>query len=300
MYNELINTFITVVEYGSFSKASQKLYCSNVSIMKQMNALEEKIGVKLLNRTHRGIRLTPAGESIYKDALEIINLSNKAIEKAKAIEKSEKKTIRIGTSLMRPCKPLIDLINLVSYTTLPFQIEIVPFDDIHLFDARSIIGKEFDCFASPLGRTKWLNNFNTHFLREYRCCILLPKNHKLSKKDILTWDDLDNESILLIKQGESTVFDNLREEIKKEHPLINLIDTNDFYTLNTFNDCIKNNYLIEAIEPWNDIHPALSIKPVDWKYRIPYGIVYSLNPSKQMIEFIDFVEEIMSSKYVNR
>lgn len=297
MYDDLINTFITVVECGSFSKAAQKLYCSNVSIMKQMNNLEEKIGITLLNRTPRGIKLTPAGKSFYKDAKDIIDLSNKAIERAKQIEKNEKKTIRIGTSLMRPCKPLIDLLNSVSYTTLPFQIEIVPFDDVRLSEAKSIIGKDIDCFVSPFGRTKWLSNFNIHFLGEYLCCIMLPKTHKLAQKDILSWEDLDNESIFLIKQGESAVLDSLRERIKNEHPLIKIIDTNDFFTLNTFNDCIKNNYLIEAIETWGDIHPALTIKPVKWKYRIPYGIVYSLTPSKKITEFITFIEDIMSTQY---
>lgn len=296
MYDDLINTFITVVECGSFSKAAKKLYCSNVSIMKQMNNLEEKIDITLLNRTPRGIKLTPAGESFYKDAKNIIDLSNKAVEKAKQIEKNEKKTIRIGTSLMRPCKPLIDLLNSVNYATLPFQIEIVPLDDIHLSEAKSIIGKNIDCFVSPFGRTKWLSNFNTHFLGEYLCCIMLPKTHKLAQKDILTWNDLNNESIFLIKKGESDVFDSLRETIKNKHPLINIIDTNDFFTLNTFNDCIKNNYLIEAIETWGDIHPTLTIKPVKWKYRIPYGIVYSLTPSKKITEFIAFIEDIMSTQ----
>ena len=46
------------VEMGSFSKAAQKMYITPASVMKQINALEEHLHVKLVNRTHRGIKLT--------------------------------------------------------------------------------------------------------------------------------------------------------------------------------------------------------------------------------------------------
>lgn len=300
MYNDLIEVFMVVADCGSFTKASKKLFCSTVSIMKQMNNLEERLEVKLFDRTTQGIILTHAGQSIYKDAKEIIILSNKAIKKAKHISNNEKKVIRIGTSLMRPCKPLTDLLSIVDFNSLPFQIEIVPFDDLNLPKAFSMIEKEIDCFISPFGRTKWLEKFNVHFLGEYRCCIMTPKNHRLANKDIITWKDLDHEFIFLVKQGESVVLDHIRERIKKHHPLINIIDSNDFFTLNTFNNCVKMNYLIEAIETWENIHPGLVTKPVEWNYIIPYGIIYSLTPSKNIIEFIDYIENIISSQHTSR
>lgn len=196
---------------------------------------------------------------------------------------------------MRPCKPLTDLLSKVDFNSLPFQIEIIPFDDFNLPKAHSLIEKEIDCFVSPFGRTKWLKGLNVHFLGEYRCCIMSPKNHRLASKDIITWEDLNYESILLVKQGESVVLDHIRERIKKKHPLINIIDSDDFFTLNTFNNCVKMNYLIESIETWKDIHPSLITKQVEWNYKIPYGIIYSLNPSQEVLEFIDYVETLISS-----
>ena len=58
MYNPLLKTFVYVVELGSFSKETQKMYITLTSVMKQINALEEHLHVKLVNRTHRGIKLT--------------------------------------------------------------------------------------------------------------------------------------------------------------------------------------------------------------------------------------------------
>lgn len=47
MYNPQLDTFICVVEAGSFSKAADKLYISP-AVIKQINSLENNLGVQLL------------------------------------------------------------------------------------------------------------------------------------------------------------------------------------------------------------------------------------------------------------
>ena len=61
MYDPALDTFIAVAECGSFTKAAQRLYISSTAVMKQMNALERRLELKLLDRTPAGVRLTPAG-----------------------------------------------------------------------------------------------------------------------------------------------------------------------------------------------------------------------------------------------
>lgn len=43
MYNPLLDTFLAVVECGSFTKAADRLYISPTAVMKQMNSLEEHL-----------------------------------------------------------------------------------------------------------------------------------------------------------------------------------------------------------------------------------------------------------------
>lgn len=81
MYNQQIMTFVTTAESGSFSKASEKLFVTTVSVMKQINSLENHIGVKLLIRSNKGVTLTQEGQEVYKTAKEIIKLSDKTIKK---------------------------------------------------------------------------------------------------------------------------------------------------------------------------------------------------------------------------
>ena len=66
MYNLQLDTFLKVADSGSFTKAAETLYISPTAIIKQINILEDRIGIKLFIRTHRGLKLTEAGKSFYK------------------------------------------------------------------------------------------------------------------------------------------------------------------------------------------------------------------------------------------
>lgn len=64
MYNPQLDTFLCVAESGSFNKAAEKLYISPPAVIKQINLLEESLGLQLFVRTHRGLVLTEAGKSL--------------------------------------------------------------------------------------------------------------------------------------------------------------------------------------------------------------------------------------------
>lgn len=64
MYNPQLDTFICVVEAGSFSKAAEELYISAPAVIKQINSLENSLNLQLFERTHRGLIITEAGKSL--------------------------------------------------------------------------------------------------------------------------------------------------------------------------------------------------------------------------------------------
>ena len=56
--------FFTVVEYGSMAKAADKLRVSTPSISEVIASLEHALGVRLLDRTTKGILTTPYGDAL--------------------------------------------------------------------------------------------------------------------------------------------------------------------------------------------------------------------------------------------
>lgn len=291
MYNRQIYTFVQVADCGSFSKAAENLFISTVSVMKQVNTLESHIGVKLFERTNHGVLLTSAGHSIYEDAKQIIQASGNAIERARQIAGKEQYVIRVGTSLLRPCKILIDLWSKIDGGNLPFQIKIVPFNDDHISMNSTLesLGKEIDCFVGPCGSIQWMKQYNVHLLGMYKCCIAVSRKHRLAKKKLLKWEDLYGETLVLVKRGEALVLDRLRDEIEAKHPQIHIMDTPNFYDAYVFNKCEQMNYLMETLDIWSELHPSLVTIPVEWDYELPYGIVYANEPSKTFAAFIDAI-----------
>lgn len=68
-----LQMLIRVVELSSFTRAARELGIGQPAVSKQMSALEEHIGTKLLDRTSRGLRPTAAGLDLYHSAVRLLN-----------------------------------------------------------------------------------------------------------------------------------------------------------------------------------------------------------------------------------
>lgn len=109
MYNPQLDTFIKVADAGSFNKAAEDSFITPTAVIKQINLLERSLDVKLFERTHRGLKLTKAGQSLYQDAKYIIQYCRESIVRAKNAMQNEDTVIRIGSSPMTPAQLLVQL-----------------------------------------------------------------------------------------------------------------------------------------------------------------------------------------------
>lgn len=295
MYNRQLQTFLYAADFGSFSKTAEKLFITPASVMNQINALENRIGVRLLERTNHGIELTPAGRSIYKDAKHIIEDADTAIARARQIAGKEQYVIRVGTSLLNPCKTLIDLWASVSGENSNFQIKIVPFEDDHtnILSVISSLGKKFDFLVGACGSNEWQARCNMYSLGEYRICCAVSRTHRLAGKSSLQISDLYGENLMMCKRGDAYRLDRLRDLLEKEHPQIHLIDTPFFYDAEVFNKCEYTGNVLLTLETWTEIHPSLVTIPVEWNFTTPYGLLYAKKPSKDVMAFLDAVSHVV-------
>ncbi|AVC48397.1 DNA-binding transcriptional LysR family regulator [Rhizobium leguminosarum] len=74
-----LQTFIAIVDSGSFTKAADRVYKTQSAVSMQMRRLEERIGKQLFVKDGRGNRLTVEGEKLLNYARRIIRLNNEAI-----------------------------------------------------------------------------------------------------------------------------------------------------------------------------------------------------------------------------
>ena len=129
MYNHQLDTFIVVADSGSFNKAAEALFISPPAVIKQINLLEDSLGIRLFTRTHRGLQLTKAGQSVYEDARYIIAYCRESVERAKKADDTQPSVLRIGTSTMTPGQTIVDMWTQIREEIPDIKFQLVPFEN---------------------------------------------------------------------------------------------------------------------------------------------------------------------------
>ena len=294
MYNPHLETFVHVADAGSFNKAAEELFITPPAVIKQITSLEASLDIKLFIRSPRGLTLTEAGKSLYRDVKYIIQYCKESVVRAKNAAEDGDRVIRIGTSPMTPGQFLLDLWPSIHAHCPDIKFKLVPYENTPE-NAREILrslGQNIDIVAGP---------FDQHALQIWRCAALelsrepircaVSIYHPLSSKDLLTAGDLHGENVLLIRRGWNSCLDRMRDDLMQNHPQINIVDF-DFFSINVFNQCENSEDIMVTIDNWAHVHPLLKTIPVDWDYTIPFGLLHSPSPSGTVQRFLDAVKTV--------
>ncbi|MBR0751890.1 LysR family transcriptional regulator [Bradyrhizobium jicamae] len=93
-----LTAFVRVVEAGGFSAAGRKLNMSTTMVSNHVQSLEDRLGVRLLNRTTRKVSLTEVGKAYYDRAVQILADIEQADDIAGALQSVPRGTLRIYTN----------------------------------------------------------------------------------------------------------------------------------------------------------------------------------------------------------
>ena len=91
-----LESFVTIVQQGNFSKAAEKLGYTPAAVTIQIKKLEEELGVCLFDRLGRKVTLTSPGKIFYQNAVDILNSITRAREAVDSTEKLQGE-LYIGT-----------------------------------------------------------------------------------------------------------------------------------------------------------------------------------------------------------
>ncbi|WP_028634566.1 MULTISPECIES: LysR family transcriptional regulator [Pseudomonas] len=105
----LMKVFVAVGELESFAAAARRLDISAAAVTRAVSALEQQLGVKLLLRTTRSVRLTEAGSRYLEDVRHILASLHEANEAAAGINANPKGELAVtapslfGKKFVMPC-----------------------------------------------------------------------------------------------------------------------------------------------------------------------------------------------------
>ena len=293
MFDVKLETFVKVAECGSFTKAADALFVTPTAVMKQINALEKELSVSLFDRTNHGLRITKAGESFLQDARYLLEYAERAMQKAREIEEGEnRKSIRIGTSVMTPAKFILDIWSEVQSRMPTLKIELIPFDNnpVNSVEILKNLGQHIDVVGGL---------YDDNFLQERGCLaahmydkkilLAVPVTHALSAETLITPDNLKNRKVLFIHRGWNIYIDKLRDKLERKG-----VKTEDFemFNISAYNRAVAENTPIITVDGWQDVHPLLKLIPTSWNESIPFGVFYSPAPTKLVKKFIELLSSL--------
>lgn len=122
------------------------MFITPTAVIKQINLLEHSLGVTLFERTHRGLTMTKAGVSLYKDAKYIIQYCRNSVSRAQNVMQEDTDIIRIDTSPMAPAQALMNLWPAIHEQCPEIKFRIIPSEN-SVENARDIpgsLGRDID------------------------------------------------------------------------------------------------------------------------------------------------------------
>ena len=194
----VLRYFLTVAREESFSRAADALYLSQPTLSRQIREMEEELGVQLLVRTNRNVRLTQEGQRLRRRAQEIVDLMDKTQEEFASPEGEVAGEIAIGcgeTQIMREvAKVAIPLQH--EHPGIHFNLYSANADDVSekLDQGLLDFGLMFEPFDMRKYDTLMLPFFDT-------VGFLMQDSHPLAKKKSICMEDVTGIPLIIPRQG---------------------------------------------------------------------------------------------------
>lgn len=205
-----LETFITVSNHLSFTKASEALFITQSSVSKIIKSLEDELGALLFYRSPE-IKLTDVGKELYKHSVDIISLIDNIPTELDNLTDLKKGTIRIGIP------PIIGS-SFFPAIIGKFKSK-YPGIEITLVEVGSkIIQEELNAGNLDVGiicsYPDQRELFEINRLLESPLLIGVHKDNPLADKDEISFKDLEEEEFILFNKDFS-LYDSIIDECGK-------------------------------------------------------------------------------------
>ncbi len=193
MLDSKLDTLLVTAEEKNFTKAAEILNLTQPGVSNQIAHLERETGVKIFYRSKGNVRVTPEGEIVIRYAKRIKALYNRMQEKIEEYQ-TGKDRLRVGITHTSESNDIAEYLAKFGMSKANLSITIITENIKKLYEM--LENFELD-FAIVEGPRQQMNNMNYLMLdTDYLVCIL-SNNNPLSKRPMVTLNELKNEHIIL-------------------------------------------------------------------------------------------------------
>jgi len=203
--------FLVVGEVLNFTKAAARLRVAQPALSRQVQDLEDEIGVDLLRRSPRGVTLTAEGKLFLQEVCELLKRVDESVEKTRALARGEYGELHIG------------YIPIPTAEILPRALEefrkAVPHVKLVLHDLSTdqlIAGLrngtlELAIMVQPIGEQTAGIEFET--LRSYVWFVALSRTHPFARLKSIPLEKLVGERLVILSRKSYSEYHRILEHI---------------------------------------------------------------------------------------
>jgi DNA-binding transcriptional LysR family regulator len=205
-----LETFLAVVEMGSFSLAAQKMHVSQPSVTARIQRLEDTLRTKLLTRTTRKLEATAAGTRLHSVASTMLQDLRSLIREFEMAADGERLKVVVAATPMVAAVLLPKIIRGYSerYTDVQIKLRDLQYEEI----VASLDAGTSDMAVVAFEST--LDKFRFQPLAEVEMLVVVPANHPLSAYTSVTLDQLAPYSLMMLERY-AALRDKIIDEYKK-------------------------------------------------------------------------------------
>jgi LysR family transcriptional regulator, benzoate and cis,cis-muconate-responsive activator of ben and cat genes len=186
--------FATVAETLNFSAAARRLHLAQPPLSAQIRALEDELGVRLFERSSRGVALTQAGRAFLPKALEALRAAERAGESARTLASGRHDELRLG--VIPPAMTAGVAARIGEFHRLHPEVRL----HAHQSDAATLHrlledGQVDVCLTRPHAASPRLRE---RLIERHELMLALPAGHPLARRRSVPWKALHGVRALLI------------------------------------------------------------------------------------------------------
>lgn len=225
---------LAISETGSMNKAAEQLYVSQPSLTSSVQELEKEVGIKIFNRSGRGVTLTNDGAEFLQYARQVCGQFDILAEKY-ILKGNIKKKFGVSTQHYSfAVKAFVEMVKDFDTAKYEFAIRETKTAEIisDVATMRSELGIIYLNDFNRKSMTKLIksNGLEFHTLTKCSPFVYLWKGHPLAKEKKITFEQLSDYPCLSFEQGDNSSF-YLAEEILSTNEYERIIKANDRATM---------------------------------------------------------------------
>jgi DNA-binding transcriptional LysR family regulator len=192
--HRLLRSFIVVAEELHFGRAAARLHLSQPPLSMQIRKLEDRLGVRLLERDRRRVALTEAGRFLLERARGLLAEAGRSFEETGRIGRGESGVLAIGYTPTATYEVLPPLIREFRRDAPDIRLELVEMRSALQPEALRAGRIEVGFACGPVEGP----GARTHVLRSERFVAALPRSHRLARASVLRVRDLDGQPFIAV------------------------------------------------------------------------------------------------------